>query len=116
MTPDANPLAQHPPAPTGAADILTRLEALLKERQQTLPAGSYTADLFQQGHDLQAAKLIEEAYELVEACAESDRMNTIHEAADLVFHLMVLLRANDISLSSIEHELTERYGLPQRSK
>lgn len=91
--------------------IWQRLETVLADRIRQRPAGSYVAELVDGGHAAMSSKVIEEAYELVEACAEDDSAPKTHEAADLVFHLMVLLAANDIRWQDVEAELSRRFGI-----
>lgn len=92
-------------------DIWQQLEAVLADRIRQRPAGSYVAELIDGGHAAMSSKVIEEAYELVEACADDDSAPKIHEAADLVFHLMVLLAANDVGWRDVEAELSRRFGI-----
>jgi phosphoribosyl-ATP pyrophosphohydrolase len=96
---------------TPAGDIVTRLAALIEERNSSRPAGSYTTELLQGGHPVLAAKLVEEAYEVVAASAEEDVAAVQHEAADLVYHLLVLLTAAGVGWSDVERELAERFGV-----
>jgi phosphoribosyl-ATP pyrophosphohydrolase len=94
-----------------AGGLFRRLEQVLEERIRHRPPGSYVAQLLDGGHPAMAGKVVEEAYELIEACAEEDRPAAIHEAADLVFHLLVLLRANGIRWDDVEAELDRRFGV-----
>lgn len=92
---------------------LARLAALVEHRQQERPVGSYTVELFDGGHTVMSSKIIEEAYELIEAAGGDepvDRMAITHEAADLVYHLLVLLASVGVSWQFVERELMERFG------
>lgn len=96
------------------APIVARLEATIRQRLADRPAGSYVTELASGGHATMASKVIEEAYEFVEACADQDERGpgeVAHEAADLVFHLMVLLAASDTPWSHVEQELVRRFGI-----
>lgn len=91
-------------------DTLAQLEATIKLRTEASPESSYTAKLFAKGSDHIAKKLGEEAVECAIASAKGDRSNLIYESADVLFHLLVLLRAHDIEFSEITDELARREG------
>lgn len=91
-------------------DTLSQLEATIELRKDASPESSYTAKLFAKGTDHIAKKLGEEAVECAIASAKDDRSNLVYEAADLLFHLLVLLRAHDIDFSEITDELARREG------
>lgn len=94
---------------------LDQLEQTIAERKSEGDAAkSYTAKLLAGGVDAIGAKVIEEAGEVVEAAGEpgtAGRDHTIAEAADVVYHLLVLLAARDASLADVEQTLAERFGL-----
>ena len=69
---------------------------------------SYTRKLLDKGADHCAKKLGEEAVETVIAAVENDREHLIAESADLLFHLLVLLKARGIALADVEVKLAER--------
>uniref|UniRef100_A0A7C4LKN5 Phosphoribosyl-ATP pyrophosphatase n=1 Tax=Schlesneria paludicola TaxID=360056 RepID=A0A7C4LKN5_9PLAN len=97
-----------------AESIIARLSAVVHQRQRERPAGSYTTALFEAGHPTMAAKIIEEAYELIAAAgeaAEPHAAEVVHEAADLVYHLLVFLAACDCRWSDVERELERRFGV-----
>lgn len=96
---------------TEHCELWSQLEAVIADRIRQKPAGSYVAELVDGGHAAMASKIVEEAYELIEACAEDDAAQKTHEAADLVFHLMVLLAANNIGWHDVEAELSRRFGI-----
>lgn len=89
-------------------DFLLDLESVLKQRKQTLPAGSYSTRLFKRGIDKIAQKLGEEAVEVVIASKNKKPSETINESADLVYHLLVLLVEKDLSLTDVVKELKVR--------
>jgi len=87
--------------------------ATIESRRANPPPNSYTAKLFDDGVKKIRTKLIEEAAELFEAAAEPGdvgRSHVIYEAADLVYHLFVLLTYHGIPLSELEQELARRFG------
>jgi phosphoribosyl-ATP pyrophosphohydrolase/phosphoribosyl-AMP cyclohydrolase len=81
----------------------------IADRAATRPEGSYTAALLDEGVPACARKVGEEAVEVVTAAlAESDE-RVVEEAADLVYHLYVLLAARGLDLAAVEDELTRRH-------
>ncbi|WP_443969939.1 phosphoribosyl-ATP diphosphatase [Sphingobium sp. CR28] len=96
---------------TNAMESLTRLEATIRARRGADPATSYVASLFAKGRPKIAQKLGEEAVETVIAAMCDDRKELTKEAADLLFHLMVLLADCDLSLEDVCAELDRREGL-----
>lgn len=98
-------------------DIIRHLESVIQDRRQRRPAGSYTAYLFEAGQDKILKKLAEETGETIIASKNHSREEIIYEAADLVYHLLVLLRFHDISWADIEAELANRHQPnPQRQE
>lgn len=94
-----------------ADDILTTLEATIRSRRGADPATSYVAKLFARGRAKIAQKLGEEATEAVIAAVTDDRRELTKEAADLVFHLLILLADAGLSLDDVRAELAAREGL-----
>ncbi len=94
------------------ATILARLTAVIEDRRKRRPADSYTTTLLRGGVEAVGAKVCEEAGELAEAArsAPPDREHVVHEAADLLYHTMVLLACCDTRLSDVEAELQRRFG------
>ncbi|MBJ6120262.1 phosphoribosyl-ATP diphosphatase [Sphingomonas mollis] len=91
-------------------DPLDRLEATILARRGADPAGSYTASLFAKGRPKIAQKLGEEAVEtVIAAMAQPDKL--VSEAADLVFHLIVLLADAGLGLDDVRAELSRRDGV-----
>ena len=90
---------------------LTRLEATLRDRRKADPATSYVARLHAKGTAKIAQKLGEEAVETVIAALAEDDAALTGEAADLLFHLLVLLDARGLSLSDVVAELARREGV-----
>jgi phosphoribosyl-ATP pyrophosphohydrolase/phosphoribosyl-AMP cyclohydrolase len=96
---------------TGATELefLRALEAIIDERLRTRPDGSYVARLAAAGERRIAQKLGEEAVELALAAASGDRDEQLEEAADLLFHLLLLLRAKDVPLAEVVAKLESRH-------
>jgi phosphoribosyl-ATP pyrophosphohydrolase/phosphoribosyl-AMP cyclohydrolase len=90
--------------------ILTTLYSIIENRKETMPKGSYVASLFREGDDRIAQKVGEEAVELVIDATKNDRQRIIEETSDLLFHLLVLLKAKNISLNQIEETLKKRHS------
>lgn len=93
------------------SETLDTLRQTIAERRGADPASSYVAKLLAGGAPLIAKKLGEEAVETVIAALGDDRVALTAEAADLVFHLLVLLEAKGLSFADIEAELVRREGL-----
>jgi phosphoribosyl-ATP pyrophosphohydrolase len=92
-------------------DSLDRLEAIIKERRAGDPASSYVAKLTAKGRAKIAQKLGEEATETVIAAIQDDKAALTGEAADLVFHLLVLLADAGLTLDDVRAELARREGM-----
>ena len=90
-------------------DFLQTLEAVIEARKTAAAADSYTAELFAAGPNRIAQKVGEEGVELALASVTGSREEIVAEAADLVFHLLVLLRNQDIGLGDIVQELESRH-------
>ena len=94
-----------------ADDPLDALDALIRSRKGSDPASSYTAQLFSDGRARIARKLGEEAVETVIAAMGDDKKALTAEAADLVYHLLVLLADAGLSLDDVRTELARRTGM-----
>ena len=96
-------------APPAAGGALAHLQAVVHERRDHPRAGSYTSRLLDAGLPRLAQKVGEEAVEtLVAALGEGDE-RLVAEAADLVYHLLVLLAARDLTWEDVEAELARRF-------
>ena len=91
--------------------ILERLEATVRARREADPATSHVARLFAGGVERIAQKLGEEAVETVIAALTGDDTKLASEAADLLFHLLVLLGAKGVPLAEVLAELDRREGV-----
>ena len=94
-----------------AEDFLDTLEAVISERRGADPATSYVAKLFSKGRAKIAQKVGEEATETVIAAIGGDKAALTGEAADLIFHLLVLLADAGVSLDDVRAELRRREGV-----
>jgi phosphoribosyl-ATP pyrophosphohydrolase len=95
------------------SSVFVQLMATIESRRANPPPNSYTAKLFEDGPQKIRKKIIEEAAELFEAAAEpgdAGRSHLVYEAADLVYHLLVLLASQGIPLTDLEQELASRFG------
>jgi phosphoribosyl-ATP pyrophosphohydrolase len=92
-------------------DTLNRLAATIAARRGADAGSSYTASLFARGLPKIAQKLGEEAVETVIAALSGDPKAVTGEAADLLFHLLVLLDASDVPLADVLAELDRREGV-----
>lgn len=100
--------------------ILRQLASVIEDRRRNRPPDSYTTKLLDGGVDTIGAKILEEAAEVVEAAElvetagdpdDRRRDALTHEAADLIYHLLVLLAHGGVTLSDVEAELSRRFGI-----
>ena len=91
--------------------ILERLDSTIKRRITDAPNNSHTAKLFKKGPEKCAEKFGEEAVELIIACLSKENNSIVHEAADTLYHLNVLLRSKNISIKEVLEELSKRKGV-----
>jgi phosphoribosyl-ATP pyrophosphohydrolase len=92
-------------------DTLTRLEATIAQRLTASPEESYVAKLHAKGLNKIAQKLGEEATEAVIAALAGDEAELVGEAADVLFHLIVLLAEKGVALEKVLAELDRREGV-----
>lgn len=90
--------------------FLTELEDVIRSRRTSTSDKSYTKTLFNRGTPFIAQKVGEEAVELAIAAVQGDKGRTVSEAADLVYHLLVLLENCDLSLDDLAGELSARHN------
>ena len=95
--------------PQGAG-FLAQLDSLIHERRAQMPEGSYTTSLFEAGKARMAQKVGEEGVELALARMKDDCDEMANEAADLLYHLMVLLADADMALEDAVAVLRSRHG------
>ncbi len=90
--------------------FLAELDALVAQRERERPADSYTTKLFDQGLRRIAQKVGEEGVETALAAVVQDEAALLGESADLIFHLLVLLRARGLDLVQVAAELQRRHS------
>jgi phosphoribosyl-ATP pyrophosphohydrolase len=93
------------------SDTLARLEATIAARRGADPASSYVASLFAKGRPKIARKLGEEAIETIVAALSEDKAALTGEAADVLFHLLILLADAGVPLADVLAELERREGV-----
>ena len=89
---------------------LEALEEIIEARKTEMPDNSYTTSLFDEGIKKITKKLGEEASEVIIASLAEKRSDLIYESADLIYHLLVLLANEDISLQEVVDELSSRHN------
>jgi len=99
-------------AVTGATRLgfLAQLAGIIEQRLTEAPERSYTAKLFASGPQRMAQKVGEEGVEVALAAVAADTDKLVSEAADLLFHLMVLLRSRNLGLEEVVSELAARHA------
>ena len=89
-------------------EMFGRLQRIVDEHKRNPEDGAYTSFLFARGVNRIAKKVGEEAVELVIASTTTEKENVINEAADLLYHTVVLLSAKDVKISEVSAELCKR--------
>ncbi|WP_435258188.1 phosphoribosyl-ATP diphosphatase [Thioclava sp. FR2] len=89
---------------------LERLAATIASRKGADPDTSWTAKLFAKGPEKCAEKFGEEAVEAIIEAVKGDRAKLTSEAADVIYHLLVMLAARDVTLADVQAELERREG------
>ena len=102
------------PSPVATIAFLTVLEDTIRQRIQEPSSDSYVASLVAAGDKRLAQKLGEEAVELALAATGGDKTEQLEEAADLLFHLLVLLNAKGMSLADVTAMLEQRHTSRKR--
>ncbi|RYE74791.1 MAG: phosphoribosyl-ATP diphosphatase [Hyphomicrobiales bacterium] len=101
-----------------SAFSLADLERIVAERASAAPEESWTAKLLAAGPERAAKKFGEEAVEAVIAAVKGDREELIAESADVLYHLLVVLRSRDVALRDVLSQLearTARSGLAEKA-
>lgn len=101
------------PSPASGA-VLAELMAVIEDRRDNPPAKSYTTTLLQAGTAKVGGKVLEEAAEVVGAAFEpgdEGREHVVREAADVLYHLFVLMAYRQVTLGQVEAELARRFGM-----
>ena len=92
-----------------AADFLIVLQDLIDSRKMEMPEDSYTVKLFQKGINKIAQKVGEEAVEMIIEAKDENRDLFLNEAADLMYHFLVLLSAKGCRIEQVMEVLRERH-------
>ncbi len=92
-------------------NVLEKLAATIETRKGADPDSSWTAKLLASGADKCAEKFGEEAVEVIIAAVKNDKAALTAEAADVLYHLLVMLAANDVALADVLVELERREGV-----
>ena len=95
---------------TTSIEFLQTLESVILQRKESPSAESYTAELLAAGPKRIAQKVGEEGVELALAAVDGNREETISEAADLLYHVLVVLVAQDIRLCDVVAALEARHS------
>ena len=90
---------------------LERLSATILARKSADPDSSWTAKLLARGPEKCAEKFGEEAVEAIIEAVKGDKARLTSEAADVLYHLLVMLAARDVTLAEVEAELARREGV-----
>lgn len=96
--------------PDAPGSFLGDLDALIAQRERERPVGSYTSRLFEGGIRRIAQKVGEEGVETALAAVAQEDADLLGESADLIYHLLVLLRARGLSLGDVENLLRQRHA------
>ena len=91
--------------------MLEQIYTVIEDRRQADPDSSWTAKLLSKGPEKCAEKFGEEAVEAIIEAVKGDRERLTSEAADVLYHLLVMLAARDVALSDVMDELARRQGL-----
>ena len=89
--------------------FIRTLAAVVRDRHAKMPEGSYTTKLFIKGPKIIGKKVGEEAVEAVIEAVDGNRDRFVYEASDLIYHLLVLLEQQGVSLPDLERELAFRH-------
>lgn len=90
---------------------IERLAATIESRRSADPDSSWTAKLLAKGPEKCAEKFGEESIEAIIEAVKGDRARLTSEAADVVFHLLVMLASRDVTLADVQAELERREGI-----
>jgi phosphoribosyl-ATP pyrophosphohydrolase len=89
--------------------MIDELFAIIEDRKARMPAGSYTAQLLSAGDGLILKKVGEEAIEVILAATREGDQRLLEEAADLIYHLLVLLADHGLQFEDVQAELRRRH-------
>ena len=92
-------------------DVLHRMSESMIARRNADPESSYTAQLFAKGPDAILKKIGEECAELIMAGKEGNKLHVVWESTDVLYHVMVLLAFNGLSIDDVLQEMRRREGI-----
>ena len=110
---ETEPLARGPAPQPVTVQVIEEVADVIAERQREPRAGSYTSYLLREGIDKIGKKIAEESAEVIIAAKNADPNSLANEAADLLYHLLVLLEAAGVDRGQVWAVLRERRGRPQ---
>lgn len=93
------------------SEVFDRLYEVIADRSKNPKKESYTTQLFTGGAVAIGDKVLEEAVELVQAARAGGKADVVHETADLIYHMWVLMAAAGVSLDDVRRELVRREGI-----
>ncbi len=96
-------------AEVGSVEMIAKLVSVIEKREQEMPVGAYTTYLFDKGIDKICKKVGEEATEVVIGAKNRDAEEVKWEAADLIYHLLVLLQEQKVCIYDVLHVLKKRH-------
>jgi len=102
--------------PAPGLGFLAHLRAIIKKRRKEKPKNSYVGDLLARAPKKPAQKVGEEGVEVAMAAVSESKSELAGEAADLIFHLMVLLESRDLSLDDVVAVLRKRHAVRAQNK
>jgi phosphoribosyl-ATP pyrophosphohydrolase/phosphoribosyl-AMP cyclohydrolase len=108
---DGGALAEDDGPPDPPALVVTRVAEVIARRRRERPEKSYVVSLLDAGLPKITGKITEESGELVEALPAGDAAHTAHEAADLIFHVLVGLESAGVPVDAVFGELRRRFGV-----
>ncbi len=91
------------------SDFISELEAVIHDRKVNPIAGSYTTSLFESGIQKIAQKVGEEAVETILEAQSNDDKALVYEASDMIYHLLVLLKAKNLSWTDVVNQLKDKH-------
>lgn len=89
--------------------FIPKLSGVIKERHNTMPRGSYTTSLFNDGIEKICKKVGEEASETIIEAVKGNKERLVYEISDLIYHLLVLMEYSQVSIEQVEKELHSRH-------
>lgn len=93
-----------------AREVLDRLYGVIVDRKHSPAENSYTTQLLTGGMEVMGKKILEEGFELINAAEDGDSSRVINEAADLLYHVWVVLGWSDVRPEEVMQELARRFG------